>query len=75
MKKWMIAAAVVVLLMVLASASFYTVEENQYACIFRFSEIVDVQSEAGAHFKIPFVDTVKYFDKATQFYDIPTSRI
>ena len=75
MKKWMIAAAVVVLLMVLASASFYTVEENQYACIFRFSEIVDVQSEAGAHFKIPFVDTVKYFDKATQFYDIPPSEV
>ncbi len=75
MKKWIIIAAVVVLLVVLASASFYSVEENQYACIFRFSEIVDVQSESGAHFKIPFVDTVKYFDKATQFYDIPPSEV
>ena len=34
-----------------------------------------MQSESGAHFKIPFVDTVKYFDKATQFYDIPPSEV
>ena len=75
MKKWIIAAAVVVLLIVVASAGFYTVEENEFACVFRFSEIVQVQAEPGAHFRIPFVDTVKYFNKATQFYDIPPSEV
>ena len=75
MKKWIIAAAIALVLIIAVSGSFYTVEENQYACIFRFSEIVGVESEAGAHFKIPFVDTVKYYSKATQFYDIPPSEV
>jgi membrane protease subunit HflC len=30
---------------------------------------------AGLHFRIPFVDTVKYFSKATQIYDIPPSEV
>ena len=75
MKKWILAAVVALVLIIAVSGSFYTVEENEYACIFRFSEIVGVESEAGAHFKIPFIDTVKYYSKATQFYDIPPSEV
>ena len=75
MKKWIIGAVIALILIIAVSGSFYTVEENQYACIFRFSEIVGVESEAGAHFKIPFVDSVKYYSKATQFYDIPPSEV
>lgn len=76
MKKWMIVAIVAVLLLVTVAAnSFYTVQENQYACTFRFSEIVNTQSEAGLHFKIPFIDQVRYFTKATMLYDIPPSEV
>lgn len=76
MKKWMIAAVVVLLLVVTVAAnSFYTVEENEYACTFRFSEIVNTQSNAGLHFKIPFIDQVRYFSKATMLYDIPPSEV
>ena len=76
MKKWMIVAIVaIVLLVTVAANSFYTVRENQYACTFRFSEIVNTQSEAGLHFKIPFVDQVRYFTKATMLYDIPPSEV
>ena len=75
MKKFAIIAAVVVLLMVLSANAFYTVEENQYACTFRFSEIVDTKGEAGLYFKIPFIDKVVYFSKATQLYDIPPSEV
>ena len=73
MKKTIIIAAIVLLAVIVVSGSFYTVEENQYACVFRFSEIVGVEDTAGAHFKIPFVDSVRYYSKATQFYDIPPS--
>ena len=75
MKKFIIIAAVAVALLVLWGSAFYTVEENQYACTFRFSEIVNTVDTAGLHFKIPFIDSVKYFSKATQIYDIPPSEV
>ena len=75
MKKFIITAAILLLLVIVVSGSFYTVEENQYACIFRFSEIVDTTDTAGLHFKVPFLDSVKYFTKATQLYDIPPPEV
>ena len=75
MKKGIIIAVVALVLIILAASSVYTVEENQYACTFRFSEIVGTTEEAGLHFKLPFVDSVKYFSKATQLYDIPPSEV
>ena len=75
MKKGIIIAIVALILIIGVSASMYTVKENQYACTFRFSEIVNTENEAGLHFKLPFVDTVKYFSKATMFYDIPPSEV
>lgn len=75
MKKGIIISAIVLLLVIVGLCSIYTVKEDQYACVFRFSEIVDTESEPGLHFMIPFVDTVKYFPKATQLYDIPPSAV
>ena len=75
MKKRVIIGIVAVLLLIVAVSSMYTVRENEYACVFRFSEIVGTTQTSGLHFKIPFVDSVKYFSKATQFYDIPPSEV
>ncbi len=75
MKKWIIIAVIAIIAVIVLSNSIYTVEENQYACTFRFSEIVGTKSQAGLYFKIPFVDDVKYFSKATMLYDIPPSEV
>jgi len=75
MKKGILAVVIALLLVIGISASVYTVREDQYACTFRFSEIVNTTEEPGLHFKVPFMDTVKYFSKATQFYDIPPSEV
>ncbi len=75
MKKAIIIGVIVLALIIVASSAFYTVAEDEYACTFRFSEIVNTADTAGAHFRIPFVDTVKYFSKATQIYDIPPSEV
>ena len=75
MKKGILIAVVLLLAVIVISGSFFTVAENEYACTFRFSEIVSTTDTAGAHFKMPFVDTVKYFPKTTQFYDIPPSEV
>ena len=66
---------IALLLVVVAFSSIYVVKENQYACVFRFSESVDTTANPGLHFKIPFIDSVQYFTKATQLYDIPPSEV
>lgn len=76
MKKGIIITAVVLLVLVFVGFnSFYTVAENQYACLMRFSEIVNVTDEAGLHFKIPFIDNVTIFPDTTLIYDIPPSEV
>ena len=75
MKKRTILIAIIVLVLLLGLNSLFTVREDQYACTVRFSKIIDTTGEAGLHFKIPFIDSVKYFSKATQFYDIPPSEV
>jgi len=75
MKKSGIFLIILLLAAVIAVNSMFTVRENQYACTVRFSKIIETTDQAGLHFKIPFLDNVKYFTKATQFYDIPPSEV
>ena len=75
MKKTILISVIALVLVIVALSSVYTVKEDEYACTFRFSEIVNTETEAGLHFKIPFIDSVKYFSKATQLYDIPPSAV
>ena len=66
---------VAILAMVILTNSMYTVAENEYACTVRFSKIIGTTETAGLHFKVPFLDSVKDFTKATQLYDIPPSEV
>ena len=75
MKKGIIIAIIAILLVVVASNSFYTVAENEYACVVEFSKIVSTTEQPGIHFKVPFLHSVKYFSDATQIYDIPPSEV
>ena len=74
MKKTIILIIAIVLIVCLAN-SVYVVEENEYACTVRFSKIIDTTGDAGLHFKVPFLDSVKYFSKAATLYDIPPSEV
>ena len=65
----------VIAIIIVAASSFYTVRENEYACIVRFSKIINTTDEAGLHFKVPFLDSVKTFPKATMLYDISPSEV
>ena len=75
MKKSVIIPIILVLVLFLGLNAMFTVRENEYACTVRFSKIIDTTDQSGLHFKIPFVDSVKYFSKATQLYDIPPSEV
>ena len=74
-KSWIFIGVLVFLLVITLANSIYVVRENEYACRVQFSKIVETTGEAGLHFKIPFVDTVKYFSKVTTLYDIPPSEV
>ena len=75
MRKRAVLISVLVIVLILAVNSMFTVRENEYACTVRFSKIIGTTDQAGLHFKIPFLDSVKYFSRATQFYDIPPSEV
>ncbi len=70
-----IALLVLFLAVVVVSGSLYTVRENEYACVVRFSKIIETVDTAGLHFKMPFIDSVKSFSKAAMLYDIPPSEV
>ena len=57
-----LAVAGLVLLIILVSTSVYTVGEAEKAIKFQLGEILDTNSTAGLHFKIPFINNVKIFN-------------
>lgn len=61
--------------------SFFTVNQTQRAIVLRLGKMQTGPQgrvavlQPGLHFKIPFIDTVKYFDVRIQTLDISSSRI
>ena len=53
MKKSALILILCALLLLVGLNSVYVVEENQFACTVRFSEIIGTTGEAGLHFKLP----------------------
>ena len=68
-------AALALAVVVCGASAFYTVEENEYACVVRFSKIISTTDTAGLHMKMPFIDSTKIFPKAMMLYDIPPSEV
>ena len=53
------------------STATYTIKETQQALVLKFGEFARVESEAGLHFKKPFVENIIYVDKRIRFLDTP----
>lgn len=51
------------LLLVLFSASAFTVDQRQFALVFRLGKITSVKKDPGLYFKLPLFENVKYFEK------------
>ena len=52
-----------VVFLLLLSMSAFTVDQTQYALVFRLGEIVSVKKEPGLYLKTPLIEDVKYFEK------------
>jgi len=66
-------AAVVIGL--LATGPFYTVDEGELAVVVRLGQIVAVQEQAGLHLKSPFLDEVVKYPKRIMSWDGERQRI
>lgn len=63
------------LVIFIGANSFYTVNENEFVNVVRFSKTVKTVSDAGLNFKIPFIDTLKVFPKYNLVYDMKPSDV
>ena len=66
---------IVLVVLAVAGGSLYTVREDQYGVVTKFGKIVAVNENAGLHFKLPFVEQVRYVPSTTQIYDIAPSDV
>jgi len=65
-----IAGALLLLVLLVLSGTFYTLEEGQQAVIVQFGRPVgDPVTEAGIHVKLPFVQEVRRFEKRLLIWD------
>ena len=63
--------AVLIVLILIASTSLYTVDQRQNAIVFQLGELKEVVKEPGLHVKIPLVQNVRYFDTRILTLDTP----
>ncbi len=61
-----------VAVIILGSGSLYTVHQNQQALVLRLGEPRGVVTNPGLHFKVPFIETVLFFDK--RILDLETDK-
>lgn len=73
-----IAGAIIIVLFLLFS-SFFVVNERQQAIVLRFGQIVDVKTEPGLYFKLPFgfidADNVQLVDDRLKRFDLDNIRV
>ena len=74
-----IIAVIVAVLAIIAYSSFFVVNERQQAIVLRFGEIVDVKSEPGIYFKLPFgfveADNVQMIEDRIMRFDLDDIRV
>ncbi len=75
MNRSVVSIIIVVLLIVLGSSAFYTVDQTEYALVIELGKPVRVVKEPGLHFKIPFIQNVTYFERWLLIYDSSASEI
>ena len=70
----MLIAALVVVVVLLATDAIFTVQEYQRALVLRFGDVTKVDLAPGLHVKLPIADDAKKFDGRIQTLDSPPER-
>ena len=67
----LIVFAGLLVVVVLASMSMFTVDQRERAIVFQLGEVKEVITNPGLHFKWPFIQNVRYFDARILTMDTP----
>lgn len=59
----------------IASQVFFTVRQTQYAIVLQLGKPVGSTLEPGLHYKKPLIQTVEFFDKRIQDYDMQPTEV
>ncbi|PWJ83981.1 protease FtsH subunit HflC [Pseudaminobacter salicylatoxidans] len=74
-----IIGVIVAIILVLLYSSIFVVNARQQAIVMRFGQIVDVKSDPGIYFKLPFsmfdADTVQFVDDRILRFDLDDIRV
>jgi membrane protease subunit HflC len=62
MKNPTVPIVALVLVLLVAALSIFTVDQRQAALVFQLGEVVSIKREPGLYFKLPVVQNVRYFD-------------
>lgn len=52
----------IVIILVIANMSLFTVDQTQQAIVFRLGEVVSIKTKPGLYWKLPLVEDVRFFD-------------
>lgn len=64
-----------VIAVILAVSSLYTVQPNQYVAVRQFGKVVKIQDTPGLKAKVPFIQNTQKISAATKLYDVPLSDV
>lgn len=68
--------AIVLVIAIFAGTSFFGYNvKNQNVLLIQFGEVVDIKTEPGIYFKIPFIQTTKTIYVGERLYDLPSSEV
>jgi len=68
-------AAIVLAVLIIGGQALVITQPDEYIMVQQFGRIVDIRSEAGLSFKIPFVQNVRSIPKQVLLYDLPISDV
>ena len=68
-----VVALAVALVVVFSLGAFTTIPEGYVGLRYRLGKIVDVKTEAGLHFKLPFIENIVRVDVREQVFSITTT--
>jgi len=74
-KKVIIIVVTLIVLFIILNLSLFTVDEKQQAIILQFGEPIRTIQEPGLNAKIPFIQTVSYFEDRLLEYDAAPTEI
>ena len=73
MRKLITISVIVLIAIITISVSLFTVKENQFVSVKRFSKIVRIETEPGIKFKVPFLDSAQDYPRMKMLYDLKSS--